>query len=66
MSSQDVCKVKHESDSVFFNGRRPQKNWSRIKQNKMGGNPTDSLETQRIKVLYKIVFLSPDELIVVK
>ena len=30
------------------------------------GNPTDSLETQSIKVLPKIEFLSPDEFTVVK
>jgi len=30
------------------------------------GIPTDLMETQSIKVLYKIVFLSPDELTTAK
>ena len=45
-----VCKMKHESDSCLINEGRPQQNWSRVQQN--AGNPTDSLETQSINVLY--------------
>ena len=56
--------MKHEFH--FLNGSRLQQILVTHTTKLNAGNPTDSLETQSIKVLCKIEFLSPDELTVVK
>ena len=58
--------MKHESDSSYLNGSRSQQNWSRIQQDYIQETQLIHWKPSQLRFCINIVFLSPDELTVVK